>query len=69
MSLLSGPVLADGVVYVSADRYLYVVDAETGDQLWRVETSAGTLGTPLIWGQRAYVGSSNGYLYAIDISD
>ena len=48
--------------------WVYALDAETGDVLWRFERGAEVVSTPAVGNQRLYIGSSDGYFYAIDRS-
>ncbi len=48
--------------------WVYALDAETGDVLWRFERGAEVVSTPAVGSQRLYIGSSDGYFYAIDRS-
>jgi outer membrane protein assembly factor BamB len=71
------PAVADGVVYIGATGgYFYAVDAETGQELWRVETgkslvtvaygiSAGVVSSPTVVDGVVYFGSLDGNLYAV----
>lgn len=53
------PTIADGVVYVGAnDGHLRAFQAETGKDLWSVNTGAEILAQPLVDGDRVY--SANG---------
>lgn len=64
---LSTPTVANGVVYVSAtesDHYVYALDAATGKLRWRFETG-GVFFAPVVAGGSAYVGSNDGFLYAL----
>lgn len=67
----SGPVVADGVVYVgSADRKLYAFEVgcgrrgETCDPLWTATTSDRIASTPAVADGVVYVASQDGGLYA-----
>ena len=41
-------------------------DSQAGDLLWRYETGGGVSSSPTLTGGVVYVGSSDGYLYALD---
>lgn len=70
------PVVADGVVYVgtatadgSGNGSVYALDAETGAELWHVGAAEGIAGgvmaSPLIAGDKLYVGTLIGSMHAI----
>lgn len=74
-AILSGPAIADGLLYVtSQDGYLYVLDKKTGQQLERHFLNnpdrPGELGltmsSPVVHNGRVYVGSETGGLIAFD---
>jgi outer membrane protein assembly factor BamB len=65
--VLTAPTVANGVVYVSAtesDHYVYALDAATGKLRWRFETG-GVFFAPVVAGGSAYVGSNDGFFYAL----
>ena len=72
--LLSGPAVADGVVYVGAsDGDLIAVSTSCASggscgPLWRGQTGGSIVGTPSVVGGRVYVASNDGGLYAFPTS-
>jgi outer membrane protein assembly factor BamB len=76
----SSPAVADGRLYAgSADGTLYALDAKSGRELWRFDTEghgleSGKFGfdrrtiqaSPAVGDGRVYVGSRDGFLYAVD---
>ena len=61
------PTVADGVVYVgSDDNYVYALDAETGERLWRFETRGAIRSSPTVTDGAVYVGSNDRHVYALD---
>jgi outer membrane protein assembly factor BamB len=76
----SSPAVADGRLYTgSADGTLYALDAKSGRELWRFDTEghgleSGKFGfdrrtiqaSPAVGDGRVYVGSRDGFLYAVD---
>ena len=63
----SSPAVADGVVYVGSDNnFLYALNANTGELLWRYETGGNVGSSPVVMAGVVYVSSSDGYLYALD---
>jgi outer membrane protein assembly factor BamB/serine/threonine protein kinase len=66
-SVLSSPVVANGVVYVgSVDDKLYAFDATTGQQRWAAPTGGSISSSPAVIKGVVYVGSGDGKLYAFD---
>jgi RNA polymerase sigma factor (sigma-70 family) len=75
-SVSSSPCFADGVVYVaSRDRYVYAVGADNGQLRWRFAMGEDKpfpwgfeyfISSPLVVGDRVYVGGGDGCLYALD---
>ena len=71
----SSPAIVDGVAYVgSDDLYLYAVDIDTGQQLWRflarpdVFQSAGPVqSSPVIAGDLVFFGTIANHLFAVEI--
>ena len=76
----SSPAVADGRLFAgSADGTLYALDAKSGRELWRFDTEghrleSGKFGfdrrtiqaSPSVAGGRVFVGSRDGFLYAVD---
>jgi outer membrane protein assembly factor BamB len=76
----SSPAIAGGRLYVgSADGTLYALDLRTGREVWRFDTEghkleSGTFGfdrrtiqsSPAVADGRVFVGSRDGFLYAVD---
>jgi outer membrane protein assembly factor BamB len=55
-----------GVVYVgSIDRYLYALNAETGDLLWRFGTEGPIVSSPAAEDGLVFIGSTDRRLYAL----
>jgi alcohol dehydrogenase (cytochrome c) len=75
----AAPIVVDGVMFVSGwDGYIWAIDAETGQELWRHKREI-PLDTPLCCGNinrgvavakgKVFVASQNGYLVAIDATN
>lgn len=63
----SSPAVVDGTVYFgSTDRYIYAVDALTGEQRWAFKTGSLVKSSPIVSGGVVYCGSCDGNLYALD---
>ena len=62
---LSGPAVADGVIYVASEAQttFTALDAETGTSRW-IYTGLSTFSDPAVWRGRVYTASLDGNLYA-----
>jgi outer membrane protein assembly factor BamB len=59
--------VTSGVVYVaSADHNLYALDAESGNEIWRFETKAAIMSTPLVANGKVFIGGCDRKLYSVD---
>lgn len=66
--IVGTPAVAEGVVvFGSADKHIYGLDAETGRPLWKVEAAEPVLGAVTIDRGTAYVGASDRTFRAIDL--
>jgi outer membrane protein assembly factor BamB len=54
------------VYFGSYDNYLYALDANTGQEKWKFKTGDVITATPAAINNVIYIGSDDGYLYAID---
>ena len=68
-------VKADGVVYIgdgcqycgsTGSSYLYAVDCQTGQELWRFEAGGWLEATPAVADGVVYIASGDGHVYAVD---
>ncbi len=61
----STPVVADGTLYIGASdlRRVSALDPADGRVLWRTDVFGWTWGTPLVVGERIYVGAAGGAPY------
>jgi len=50
-----------------ANGYIYIIDVETGSELWSVPTDNTIYTVPLVVEDTAYVGSTDKYLYILDL--
>lgn len=63
----SSPQVVGGTVYVGSNDYnVYAVDAETGEEQWRLETDSYVYSSPTVVDDIVYVGSRGGGMYALD---
>ena len=54
------------MVYVgSVDKYLYALDAGSGELRWWYRTGDAVVSSPAVVDGVVYVGSGDGYLYAV----
>ena len=60
----SSPAVANDVVYVGVDRYLFAVDATTGRERWHLATGDEVRGAPAVVDGTVYVGGDA--LYAVE---
>lgn len=66
----AAPLLHDGVLYVtSLDHFLYAVDAETGESVWRspVDLEGAITSKPLFYEGFLYVGSYSHKMYKVSL--
>ena len=57
------------VVFGARNRFVYSVDPESGEKNWGVELKAKVDGSPVIVGQRVYVGSTDGRFYVLSLKN
>jgi outer membrane protein assembly factor BamB len=50
-----------------ADGWIYIIDVETGKEVWSVKTDNTIYTVPLIVEDKAYIGSTDKYLYVLDL--
>ena len=65
----SPPTVKDGIVYVGTpSRFVFAVDAKTGKEIWRFETSGQVSGAPSVHQGRVYFGQQGGNdeMYCVD---
>ena len=55
------------VVTGCADGRIYIVDVETGAEVWSVETDNTIYTVPLVLDDKAYIGSTDKYMYVLDL--
>lgn len=66
--LLSSAAVAQGVVvFGGKDREIHALSAETGDELWSVPVRAAVDASPVIVGNRVYIGTMNGRLLGLEL--
>jgi outer membrane protein assembly factor BamB/orotate phosphoribosyltransferase len=56
------------VVTGCADGYIYIIDVETGKEVWWVRTNNTIYTVPLVVDDTAYVGSSDKHFYVLDLA-
>jgi len=67
--VFSTPVVAGGLAYVTQGDEIDALDVGTGTQVWSYTTDDGVFGTPAVDNGIVYVGSEDGFLYALGASD
>lgn len=50
-----------------ANGRIYIIDVATGKEVWSVQTDNTIYTVPLVVGDRAYIGSTDKYLYVLDL--
>jgi outer membrane protein assembly factor BamB len=55
------------VVTGCADAWIYIIDVETGREVWSVRTDNTIYTVPLVVEDKAYIGSTDKYLYVLDL--
>ncbi len=71
----SQPIVFRGTAYIhSSDSFVYAINAETGEELWRYKTAGGPINetdkrppAPTIKDGVMYLTSNKGYIYALDV--
>jgi outer membrane protein assembly factor BamB len=69
--IIATPVVADGVVYStrSSSANVRALDAETGEELWVTQMGSFVFASPLVIGDRLYIGDGAGSLISLDRAD
>ena len=62
----STPVVANGLVYIGGDEYLYAVNVATGSAVWKFNTPGGGVNSAAVAGRLVYFASGDQELYAVD---
>jgi outer membrane protein assembly factor BamB/orotate phosphoribosyltransferase len=50
-----------------ADGWIYIIDVETGKEVWSARTDNTIYTVPLVLDDKAYIGSTDKYLYVLDL--
>jgi len=56
------------VITGCADGWIYIIDVETGNEVWSVQTDNTIYTVPLVVDDAAYVGSTDKHLYILDLA-
>jgi outer membrane protein assembly factor BamB len=68
LSHSSSPCISDGSVYIGCGWELTSISNDSGKVNWTFETEGAIAGTPAVADNIVYIGSSDDYLYAVDVS-
>jgi len=63
----SPPAIVNGIAYFGQNEFLYAIEVETGQVLWRFEADYPVTSTPTIVDDVVYVVDDVGYFYGLDI--
>lgn len=63
--VLSSPVIVGNTIFAASGLNLYSIDLETGAGLWRFSTTDTIEASPAVANGEIYIGSRDGFLYAI----
>ena len=64
----SAAVTENLVIAGSRDKRVYGLDRKNGKEIWSFATTGKVDGSPVVAGNRVYVGSFDGYLYVLDLA-
>jgi outer membrane protein assembly factor BamB len=56
------------VIACSRDKHVYAIDRKTGHEVWNFATKNRVESSPVVVGERLYVGSLDGNLYVLDLA-
>jgi len=64
---VTGSAIAEGgrIYFGSVDGFLYCLDAENGNLIWKFQTDGAITGTPFLAEDIVYIGSTDGKMYAL----
>jgi outer membrane protein assembly factor BamB len=62
----SAAVTREAIVFGGRDKFVRAVSPATGDPIWEFATRGRVDGSPIIAGQRVYIGSADGRFYVLD---
>jgi len=57
------------IIKEDEDKYIYCLDALTGQEIWKYAIGGSVVSMPAIAGDRLVLGSLDGYVYCLDIAD
>jgi len=65
--VVSSPSIANGRAYFgSQDKYVYCLNARTGELLWKFQTNDRIKSSPAVSNGRVFLGPDDGYIYCVD---
>ncbi|MEX0324041.1 MAG: PQQ-binding-like beta-propeller repeat protein [Puniceicoccaceae bacterium] len=56
----AGTVIADGIAYFGSPRFVYAVDVESGEEVWKFETRGQVCGAPAVAKGKVFFGQQGG---------
>ena len=62
----SAAVTPEEVIFAGHDKHVYAVDPQNGHERWKFATRAKVDSSPVVVGNRVFVGAGDGRLYALD---
>jgi outer membrane protein assembly factor BamB len=66
----SAPAVTDNLVIIGCrDKSVYALDRKTLEKKWVYPTRAGNDGSPVVVGDRVYIGSGDKFLYGLNLAD
>lgn len=65
-TVISCPVLCDGVLYVAEGDYMTSFNPLTGERIWEVKIGPVNCSSPYIYDGKIFIGCDDGYLYCLE---
>ena len=63
----SAKIASNQLIFGAHDNFVYSLDSETGELLWRFKTNGVVYSTPAIYKDTVYAGSCDGFVYALNL--
>ena len=65
----SSPYLLGDSIFYGAGDYVFAVDKNSGKEIWEYKTGSVVHSSPTVYNHKLFVGSLDGYFYALDTKD